>query len=446
MQFPNQFMWGVATSAYQIEGSTKSAGRGTSIWDTFGERPYQIAQQATGDPACDHYQLWQQDIDLLAHLNVRGYRFSISWPRILPQGTGQVNTVGLDFYDRLLDQLLANGIQPNVTLFHWDYPQALQERGGWAHPDSPAWFADYAGVVFARLADRVPLWATLNEPWVFAQLGHHFGLHAPGLFNATTAYQVGHHLLLGHGQAVQAFRQSSASGQIGIVLNLPHLLPASDAPADLDALARVRWDSIDSYLAPLLHGIYPAGWLDWLGEHAPALHSTDLATIAQPFDWLGINYYFCDKVAFDQRGGILRAKLTPHSAPGWGQTDMGWGIYPAGLSAVLADVRERYGNPPVYITENGAAFTDTPDEDGFVSDAVRLQFVREHLQALYRAHSAGSDVRGYYAWSFLDNFEWERGYQPRFGLVRVDYETQRRIPKQSALWYRQVCQTGVVSL
>jgi beta-glucosidase len=437
LNFPDGFLWGAATSAYQIEGAWNTDGRGESIWDRFARRPGNILDGSRGDQACRHYELMPQDVALMQSLGLTSYRFSIAWPRVLPQGIGAVNTVGLDFYDRLVDQLLAAKIAPMATLYHWDLPQALQDQGGWANRDVVDWFAAYAHTVYGRLADRVKLWATLNEPWCTAFLGHGTGEHAPGKCNFAEAYQTAHHLLLAHGQAVQVYRQGNYGGQIGIVINLDHFVPASPSAMDQAACQRAYDENTNLFLEPLYHGHYPQALFEWLGPHQPQVRSGDLDLIRQPIDFLGINYYKTHTVEYAVNGGLLKLRSMPVSAPGMGQTEMGWGINPTGLTAVLLDVSKRFGSPTLYITENGCALRDTPDARGFVADWGRVNYLRDHLHAAHEAIQAGVNLRGYYAWSLMDNFEWAWGYGPRFGMVRVDFETSQRIPKQSALWYRQ---------
>ncbi len=431
-------MWGAATSAYQIEGAWNEDGKGESIWDRFVRRPYTVLNGDTGDVACDHYHHMPQDVALMKEIGLRSYRFSISWPRILPLGRGAVNPKGLDFYNRLVDHLLAAGIVPLATLHHWDFPQALQDAGGWPNRDSVDWFADYARVVFDRLGDRVALWATHNEPWVIAFLGHALGVHAPGLCDYSLAYQTAHHLLLSHGKAVQLFREGSYRGEIGIVLNLDHYEPASDSEADRAACRRAYEENVSLFLESLFKGRYPTMLFDWIGAHAPQTQPGDMALIRQPIDFLGVNLYKTHAVAYTVDAGLLKARLAPVSAPGWGKTEMDWGINPPGVMAVLLDVKENYGNPKVYVTENGCALKEAPDATGFVADRGRSDFLRAHLRAAHDAIRSGVNLHGYYVWSLMDNFEWAMGYGPRFGLVRVEYDTGKRIPKQSARWYSEV--------
>lgn len=451
-QFPTGFLWGAATAAYQIEGAWNEDGKGESVWDRFAHSPYKILNGDTGDVACDHYHRMPEDVALMKELGLKSYRFSIAWPRVLPEGRapstgsgrGAINEKGLDFYERLVDRLLAAGITPNATLNHWDFPQALQDQGGWPNRDSIAWFADYARLMFDRLGDRVATWATHNEPWVVAFMGHAWGVFAPGLADYSQAFQTAHHLLLAHGQAVQVFRAGGYTGEIGIVLNLGHHIPLSDGEADRAACRRADAGTNTWFLDPLFKGRYPEELFAWIGPHAPPIQAGDLALISQPFDFLGINYYMTHGVRFSHEGGLLKTATEQVSAPTWGQTAMGWGINPPGLTALLLRLKEEYGNPKVYVAENGCALEDVPDENGFVADVGRINFLRAHFLAAHEAIRAGANLQGYYVWSLLDNFEWAHGNDQRFGLVRVDYATGQRTPKQSAHWFREViAQNGV---
>ena len=436
--FPKDFLWGVAASAYQIEGAFDEDGKGESIWDRFVRWPAHVLNGDTGDVACDHYHRMPEDVALFKELGIPCYSFTISWPRVLPEGRGAVNPKGLGFYDRLVDELLAAGITPMGTLYHWDLPQAIHELGGWTNRDVADWFADYARIVFEKLADRVKLWSTHNEPWVAAFVGYAMGVHAPGICDYSQAYQAAHHLLLAHGRGVQVYRSGGYHGQIGLILNLNGLIPASDSEADRAATQRVHDETHALFLDPVFKGTYPQALFEYIGPHQPEVRTGDTRVIAQPLDFLGLNYYNSDLVAFDIHAGLYKAAMTPYSAPGWGRTEMDWGIHPAGLKEELLHIKEKYGNPKVYITENGCAMPDVADENGFVADWNRIDFLRAHLRSLHNAIGAGANVAGYFVWSVLDNFEWERGYGPRFGLVRVDYDTLTRMPKQSALWYREV--------
>jgi beta-glucosidase len=436
--FPDGFVWGAATAAYQIEGGWNEDGKGESIWDRFCHLPYRVSNGDTGDVACDHYHRWAEDVALMQGLGLQGYRMSIAWTRVLPEGRGRVNTRGLDFYDRLVDKLLAAGIRPNVTLNHWDLPQAIQDVGGWPNRDTVEWFADYARVVFDRLGDRVSLWATHNEPMVIAFLGYEVGIFAPGIADMTQALQTVHHLLLSHGRAVQVFRQGNYRGKIGIVLNISPYQPATDSEADRQACQRLDELYTRIFADPLFKARYPELVSSWLKPHAPKVKDGDMAVISQSIDFLGVNYYNKSAVAFEHEGGLLKLRSQNISAPNLGTTEMGWGIYPDGLREVLVDVHTRYRVPEVYVTENGCAAVDQPDKSGFVDDRERIDFMRAHFRAAHQAIEQGVPLKGFFCWSLMDNFEWSRGYGKRFGMVWVDYQTQKRVLKASANWYRDV--------
>jgi beta-glucosidase len=442
VSFPDGFVWGVATSAYQIEGAWDEDGRGSSVWDDFVRQPYRVADGSTGDVACDHYHRMPEDVELIRSLGIGSYRFSIAWPRVVPSGRGQVNAAGLDFYERLVDRLLAAGIQPCATLNHWDLPSALEVAGGWADRGTVEAFVEYASLVFDRLGDRVPTWITHNEPWCQAFLGHATGQHAPGRCDWSAAYQVAHHLLVSHGETVQAFRASGSVGQIGIALNPQRYIAASDDPADLAARERIWANSVDLFLGPIAQGAYPEGLMDWIGPHRPHILEGDLETIHQPIDFFGVNYYNAERISYDVDGSLLKARSDPYSDAGWGRTTMGWGIAPSGLTAVLVELHERYPGLPIVITENGCALEDQPDADGYCDDLERIAYLREHLRALAAALDRGVDVRGYFVWSLLDNFEWSYGYTKRFGLYAVEAKTGRRLPKASASWYGTVARAN----
>jgi len=392
--------------------------------------------------ACDHYHRMPEDVQMMQGLGLQSYRFSISWSRVLPQGYGRINPKGLDFYDRLVDNLLAANIIPNATLYHWDLPQALQDKGGWPNRDSCNWFVEYARIMFDTLGDRVPMWATFNEPQIICS-GYGSG-GAPRANDQSQVYQTAHHLLLAHGQTVQLFRQGGYQGDIGIVLNINHFIPASESQADRDACQRADASDVTLFLDPLFKGHYPERLMEWLGSHAPSIQSGDLDVIMQPIDFLGVNYYLTFTVQHDQSGSLFNIKNESISAPGFGRTILDWGINPEGLTAVLLRLKNEYGNPTIYITENGCALPDTADAEGFVNDWERVEFLRCHFLAAHDAIQKGVNVKGYYVWSLMDNFEWTMGYKPRFGLVRVEYETGKRIPKQSAFWYQDViAQNGI---
>lgn len=440
-QFPSDFLWGVATSAYQIEGAVAEDGRGESIWDTFCRIPGAIADGSSGEPACDHYHRYRQDVELMRALGVRAYRFSIAWPRIFPQGRGAHQTAGLDFYRRLLDELERADILPVATLYHWDLPQALQYRGGWTSRDTALRFADYAAFLFDRLGDRIRRWITVNEPSVAAIMGHLTGEHAPGLRDPAAALRAAHHLLLAHGLAVQALRQAGLRGEpaIGIALHLFPVHPEGDTPEDeqaarlLDGLAN-RW-----FLEPIFRKTYPADVWEHLAAvlPMPPVQEGDLELIGQPLDFLGVNYYTRQRVRHEPAQPLLPVKLLPPAGP---TTDMGWEVYPDGLLEVLARVANDYRPPAIYVTENGAAFPDQVGPDGRVRDPRRIQFLREHLIRVLGALERGVPVRGYFVWSLLDNFEWQHGYTKRFGLFYVDFATQERLWKDSARWFARVVQ------
>ena len=434
--FPPGFLWGCATSAYQIEGSPLADGAGPSIWQRYAHTPGMMAGGDTGDVACDHYHRFHDDIALMKRLGMQAYRFSLAWPRILPDGTGQVNAKGLDFYARLVDELLENNIEPIATLYHWDLPAALDDRGGWLNRDSAGWFADYASVAFKALDGRVRRWATLNEPWVVSEGGYLRGTIAPGHRNLYEAPIAAHNLMRAHGAAVRAYRQTGRH-HIGLVVNIEPKYAASNQPCDVAATRRAAACMNAHYLDPALLGAYPAevkavfngAWPDWPDD--------DMALIRQPIDWLGVNYYTRavtkhDEAAWPVRASAVRQPLATY-------TETGWEVYPEGLADTLGWVKARYGDIPLYVTENGAAFFDPPvAEDGRVRDPLRRDYLRKHLLAVLKAIRAGVDVRGYMVWSLMDNLEWSLGFAKRFGIVHVNFDTQERTPKDSAHYYSRV--------
>jgi beta-glucosidase len=463
---PDGFLVGAATAAFQIEGATSEDGRGRSIWDTFAGVDGAVLEGDTGDPACDHYHRWEADLDLLAWLGVGAYRFSVAWPRIQPDGRGPWEARGLAFYDRLVDGLLSRDIAPWVTLYHWDLPQPLEDAGGWPSRDTAYRFADYASAVYDRLGDRAAGWITLNEPWCSAFLGYAAGVHAPGRREGDAAVRAVHHLLLGHGLAAAGIRSRDAKASVGITLNLYPVAPASPSDVDADAARRIDGLANRIFLDPVLKGAYPADVVADLGGPGgwTHVHGGDLATIAAPLDFLGVNYYSPHTV----RGTGGRAAVPDDGDendqdPGAGaggqqvrvgspwvgspdvefvdtglpKTAMGWEVDPDGLRQVLARLDDDYACPPLYVTENGAAYADEVVDDK-VSDPERQAYLAAHVGALLDAVDAGVDVRGYFVWSLLDNFEWSFGYTRRFGIVHVDYRTQVRTPKASADWYRSL--------
>jgi beta-glucosidase len=439
MRFPAGFLFGVATSAYQVEGAATEDGRGPSIWDTYCTVPGAVTHGDTGAIACDHYHRLESDLDLLTELGVTAYRFSVAWPRIVPDGTGAVNQKGLDFYRRLADALLARGIQPVATLYHWDLPQPLQDAGGWASRDTVAHFCDYAEVVLGALGDSVPRWVTINEAFCAAMVGHLEGRHAPGITDLPVALAAAHHLLLAHGRAVAAARRLAPRSQAGITHLLSDISPATGGEAD-EAAARRR-DGYENrwFLDPVLRGGYPADMLDWYGRQVPLgfIRDGDLAEIAAPMDYLGVNYYETKTVAADPAEPWHGAVVLPRAG---NLTAGGLDVRPAGLGRILRRV-SGYTSLPLYITENGAAFHDYVDPEGGVDDNERVAYLEDHFGETLAAIGDGVDVRGYFVWSLLDNFEWADGYSRRFGLVYVDFGTQARILKASARWYRQLLAT-----
>jgi len=443
-QFPTDFTWGVATSSYQIEGAADADGRGPSIWDTFCRAPGRVRGGDTGDVACAPYRRYREDVALIKSLGVRAYRFSVAWPRVLPAGVGEVNEAGLDFYDRLVDALLAAGIEPWLTLYHWDLPQALQDAGGWPARDTARAFVDYTGHVARRLGDRVKHWITHNEPWCVAALGHELGEHAPGHRDARASLAAAHHVLLSHGLAAPVIREAAPGARVGITLNFTPATPASPSRADADAARRFdgwfnRW-----YLDPVCGRGYPE---DVLADHRaagvlpagdpPWLRPGDLQAIATACDFLGVNYYTRAITRGAEAGNLPRSPRPPMEV-----TDMGWEIHPQSLTDLLLRLHRDYGAGPLVITENGAAWPDGPGPDGRVRDSRRVDFLARHLRACLDAIEGGAPLAGYFAWSLMDNFEWAHGYAKRFGLVHVDYATQTRTPKDSALWYRDLIARG----
>ncbi len=453
LSFPEGFTWGTATAAYQIEGGVNEGGRGPSIWDTFSHTPGKVLNGDTGDVACDHFHRMDEDLDLMASLGLESYRFSIAWPRIVPDGAGAVNREGLGFYDRLVDGLLARGITPLVTLYHWDLPAAIQSEGGWAARDTPWLFADYATVVADFLGDRLPMITTLNEPFCSAFLGHASGVHAPGVHDNATALATAHHLNLAHGLAAAAIRTSSPDTGVSLTLNMAQAYPKSESAVDREAVAHVDRMANGVFLDPVLRGHYPEGLMeetrhitDW-----GFVHEGDLATIHAPLDMLGVNYYTPGLVggppldAGEDQGessdqpvawaGTDLAYMYPQPGP---YTDMGWQILPEAFTDLLMRVHRDYPEVPMMVTENGCAYPDEVDEDGRVPDSRRIDYLHSHLAAVHAAIEAGADIRGYYLWSFMDNFEWGLGFSKRFGIVHIDYETLVRTPKDSARWYADV--------
>ncbi|MFF5973114.1 GH1 family beta-glucosidase [Streptomyces sp. NPDC012769] len=462
LHFPPGFLWGAATAAYQIEGAVAEGGRTPSIWDTFSRTPGKVAGGDTGDIACDHYHRYGTDVTLMSHLGLQAYRFSLAWPRIQPGGRGPANAAGLDFYRRLVDELLDAGIQPVATLYHWDLPQALEDEGGWTVRETAERFGEYAALAADALGDRVALWTTLNEPWCSAFLGYGSGVHAPGRTDPALALRAAHHLNLAHGRATAALRATlPAHAQVAVSLNLHHVRPLTREPADLDAARRIDAVANRVFTGPMLSGGYPADLLadtahivDWGTLVKPG----DEAATGAPIDLLGINYYTPAVVsapmpgaaAVDHAHGESDHSPWPgsedvafHLPPG-DTTDMGWAIDPTGLYDLLMATSRAHPGLPLAITENGAAFPDIPSADGQIHDHDRIDYLRQHLEAVHRAIADGADVRGYFLWSLLDNFEWAYGYEKRFGAVHVDYTTQLRTPKRSARWYARAIAANAI--
>ncbi len=448
MNFPEGFLWGTATASYQVEGAVNEDGRGTSIWDTFSHTSGRVLHGDTGDIACDQYHRLEEDLDLMAGLGIKAYRFSVAWPRIQPEGSGPTNQKGVDYYRRLVEGLRERSIEPMLTLYHWDLPQALEDRGGWTVRETSERFAEYAGTVYEALAGDVEYWITLNEPWVSAWMGYGKGVHAPGIKDTSKALAATHHLLLGHGLALENVRALGYEGnQLGVTLNLSSVRPATEEAADVEAARRVDGNANRLYLDPIFRGSYPD---DMLGHYADVsdfafVRSGDLEKISAPIDFLGVNYYFpntvvdgggrSDLTTAERFSDLNAATVRP---PGVQTTAMGWPVEPDGLTELLVRLHEEYTRVPIYITENGIAVHDYVDPEGGVDDEERIAFLDAHFRAAHAAMEQGVDLRGYMVWSLLDNFEWAEGYSKRFGIIFVDYGTQRRIPKMSARWYKEV--------
>jgi beta-glucosidase len=434
-EFPQGFVWGTGTSAYQVEGAWQKDGKGESIWDRFSHTPGKVKNNENGDVACDQYNLYPQDFALARKLNCNSYRFSISWPRVQPTGRGEFNEGGMAFYDRIIDELLAQGIEPFITLYHWDLPQALQdEMGGWASREIAPLFAEFAAKMVERYSDRVKFWTTFNEPWCTSFLGYHNGYHAPGIKDPKVAAQVAHNLLLSHGMACQAARARAKQPiELGIVLNLT--ITEGLNPEDAD-MAEAAWRrDCGYYLEPLLKGVYPQSVIDEIGDYRPE----DMAVIKQPMDFLGINFY--------SRGLVSNGPI-PYPVPGSTYTQMGWEVHPESLRNLLNRIWNDYKglSPKLYVTENGAAYAETIDDNGTIPDFQRVDFLKGHIQQVALAIKDGVDVRGYFAWSLLDNFEWAEGYDRRFGIVYVDFTTQKRIVKDSGKWFSRLAKSNTIAM
>jgi beta-glucosidase len=439
MSFPEGFLWGAATASYQIEGAWNEDGKGPSIWDTFSHTKGKIKNNENGDVACDHYHRYREDVKLIKDLALRGYRFSVSWPRIFPEGRGAVNRKGLAFYDALVSLLLANGIEPVITLYHWDLPQALQDNGGWENTETTDAFAEYAGFMFHHFRGRVKRWITFNEPYCVSYLGHATGVHAPGIKNFRSAVQVSHSLNLAHAKSVRAFRKENAEGaKIGMTLNLTPIHPYSEDYAETARLAdgvTNRW-----FMDPVLKGSYPEDVLTQYTERysSPVIGKEDMEIIkSSPVDFLGVNYY-SRSVIKEKSSDPAKLLQSSHKPEGREYTDMGWEVYPEGLYELLVRIDREYSHPEMYVTENGAAYKDEGMEKDMVKDDDRISYLSRHFQEAGRAMQSGVRLKGYFVWSLMDNFEWAEGYSKRFGIVRVNYDSLERKEKKSALWYRDL--------
>ncbi|OPZ89576.1 MAG: Beta-glucosidase [Firmicutes bacterium ADurb.Bin419] len=440
-EFPKDFMWGSATASYQVEGAYNEDGRGESIWDRFSHTPGKVLNSDNGDVACDHYHRYEEDVRLMKELGLKYYRFSIAWPRIFPDGTGKPNEKGIDFYKRLTNLLLENGISPSATLFHWDFPQKLEDKGGWANRDTVKHFEDYAAYIFKSLGDIVPMWFTHNEPYVFSHLGHALGSHAPGKTDLSESLHVAHNLLLSHGKVVSLYRDMNLKGEIGISLNLSTKYPVSQKEEDIkaawmsDGLLN-RW-----YLDPLFRGCYPKDVLEHYSRRNInfTYSDEDLKIINQPFDFLALNYYSPEFIRHDDNTEFVGVN---GEFSNFEKTEMGWIVYPQGLYDLLKRLDKDYGKPNLIVSENGAAFNDVVESDGSIRDNRRINYLNEHLLACNKAIQDGVNLKGYFVWSLMDNFEWGFGYSKRFGIIHVDYKTLKRTIKQSGHWYKNVIQNN----
>ncbi len=440
-QFPKDFQWGFSSSAYQIEGGVDKGEKGSSIWDTFSHAPGNVTNGDTGDIACDHYHRYKEDLQIIADLGSDVYHFSTAWTRIQPNGKGRAQQEGIDFYNRLVDSTLELGLKPWLTLFHWDLPQALQDEGGWTNRDTADYFVDYADILFRALGDRIPMWLTHNEPWVASYLGYGMGIHAPGIKDYKQAVAAAHCIMLSHGKTVQAFRASDAQGKVGINPNFYPVHPATEEQKDIEA-AELLFENCNTwFLDALFKGSYPQKLWNYYEQRdmAPEIQEGDMDCIRSPIDFMGINYY-SRHVAREKKGEVLDVEIVPQEDAR--QTAMGWEVYSDGLYEILMHIHKEYPPIDLYITENGAAYDDQVDAAGHVHDAERVRFFQEHFAAAHRAMEAGVRLKGYLVWSFMDNFEWSFGYTKRFGLIYVDYGTQKRILKDSAKFFKTVAESN----
>ncbi len=436
IHFPKDMKWGVATASYQIEGAVNEGGRGVSIWDEFSKTPGKVVNGDNGDVACDSYHRFEEDVEIMEDLGVDFYRFSIAWPRIFPNGTGEVNQEGLDYYHSLVDSLLEKGIQPMCTLYHWDLPQALQDNGGWDNRETIDAFVNYAEVMFKEFYGKIKHWITFNEPWCISFLSNFAGAHAPGFKDLQLAMNVSHHLLVAHGKTVIKFRELGFEGQIGYAPNVEWNEPYSNQQEDIDACKRANGYFLEWFFDPVFKGTYPQFMVEWFEKKGARLNieEGDMEIIHQPIDFLGINYYSGSVGRFADDGSLFSYEKVD---VGYEKTDIGWNIYPEGFYKVLCDITEKYGQIPIYITENGSCYNDEP-ENGKVDDQGRINYLKQHLISLNRSIKSGVNIKGYLTWSLLDNFEWAEGYSMRFGIVHVNYRTLERTKKESFYTYKQI--------
>ncbi|MCT8137152.1 beta-glucosidase [Anaerobacillus sp. CMMVII] len=440
VKFSNEMKWGAATASYQIEGAVKEGGRGLSIWDTFSKTPGKVKNGDNGDIACDSYHRFEEDIEIMKDLGINSYRFSVAWSRIFPEGTGKVNKEGLDFYHKFVDKLLENGIEPMCTLYHWDLPQSLQDKGGWDNRETIEAFVNYAETMFKEFTGKIKFWITLNEPWCVSYLSNYLGLHAPGYTDLQLATSIAHNLLVAHGKAVIKFRELKIDGQIGYAPNVEWNEPYSNKQEDIDACTRAGAWFIEWFFDPVFKGSYPQFMVEWFGKKGVQLRieDGDMEIIHQPIDFLGINYYTGSVGRFKENAGLFDHERVD---AGYKKTDIGWNVYPEGFYKVLCYIHETYGQTPIYITENGACYNDEPI-DRRVKDEGRIEYLQQHLVSLNRAIESGVNIKGYLTWSLLDNFEWAEGYSKRFGIVHVNYRTLERTKKDSFYWYKQTISNG----
>jgi len=440
VQFSKDMKWGAATASYQIEGAAFEDGRGLSIWDTFSHTPGKVKNGDNGDVACDSYHRYEEDIEILKDLGVDVYRFSVAWPRIFPHGTGEINQKGLEFYHKFVDKLLEAGIEPMCTLYHWDLPQALQDKGGWANRETIDAFVAYSETMFKEFAGKIKHWITLNEPWCISFLSNYLGEHAPGNRDLKLAVDISHNLLVAHGKTVKAFRALNIEGEIGFAPNTTWMEPYSNKQEDIDACRREVAYFVEWFMDPVFKGEYPQFMVDWFKSKGAELHieEGDLETINQPIDFLGINYYNGQVARYKENSGLFDSEGIDM---GYERTDIGWPVFPEGFYKVLTYITERYGQVPIYITENGSCYNDEP-ENGRVKDERRIKYLKQHLTALSRSIESGVNIKGYLTWSLMDNFEWAEGYSKRFGIVHVNYRTLERTKKDSFYWFKHTIANG----